>query len=152
MEKQKVTLFDKLNLTDKTHAQKVYERECFKFRIKLICALLAILPSICLLIYKSVAGIPILATLVDVVGAAGWIATLVSCPLTILKGVWKLVKMGWSIVPFFFFDLVGAAFGFVVAIFILVYAPVVYCAYGLYQCYLHKREAEEYLTTETTMN
>lgn len=117
MEKQKVTLFDKLNLTDMTHAQQVFEKESFKFRFKLICAILAILPTICFLIHDSIYHIPVLATILDIVAIIGWFATVISCPITILKGVCKLVKFGWWVVPFAILDLVGAAFGFVAAIF-----------------------------------
>lgn len=142
--KKKEKLFERVEITDQEFAQLTYDTEQKKFKFKLICTGISLFSTLGVFLWKVDLG-AILNELIAFVTIAGWVATLISSPLNVLKTIVKFAKIGWYIVPFYLIDLIGAALGAVLALYIFYAFPVVFCVIGLYQSYLNKKDAEEYL-------
>lgn len=142
--KTKEKLFERVEITDQEFAQQTYEKEQKKFKFKLICTVISLFSTVGCFLWKVDLG-AFLNELIAFVTVAGWVATLISSPLNVLKTIVKFAKIGWCIVPFYFIDLIGAALGAVLALYIFYAFPVVFCIVSLFQSYLNKKDAEEYL-------
>lgn len=145
MKKEKVSLFEKPEITNREYAQKTYDQESAKFKFKLICAGLSLLTSLGWLLQSVLGDSQFASILTGILLLIGFAATIISSPITLIKTAFKLVRFGWYIVPFALVDLFGAAVGAMAAIALFGFAPVVYCVIGLYQSYLSKKEAERFL-------
>lgn len=142
--KTKEKLFERMEITDQKFAQQIYDKEQKKFKFKLICTGISLFSTVGYFLWKVDLG-AFLNELIAFVTVTGWVATLISSPLNVLKTIVKFAKIGWYIVPFYLFDLIGAALGAGLALYIFYAFPVVFCVIGLYQSYLNKKDAEEYL-------
>lgn len=145
MKKEKVEIFSKNHFDCFESAQKLYDNENKKFKFKWILGIISIITPICWVIFYNDYHNEVLEKIVTVPIIIGWIAAIVSSPITIIKSVWKIGRWFWYIVPFFFFDIFGLIFGLALGLIVFAYIPTVYCAIGLYQSYLNKTEAAEYL-------
>lgn len=153
MEKKKINLFEKIDITDKDYAEKIVEKETTKFKFKLICTGVSLLTSIIWLFMDILEKSPgIIGDFFAILMILGWVATFIANPLTVIKTIWKCIYYGWYIVPIVFVDLCTAAIGFVIALFVLLYAPVIYCLIGLYSSYKAKKSAEEFLLLHNEMS
>lgn len=142
--KTKEKLFERMVIEDREFAQQTYDKEAKKFKFKLICTGISLFSTLGCFLWKVDLG-AFLNELIAFVTIAGWIATIISSPLNVLKTIVKFAKIGWYIVPFYLFDLIGATLGAVLALYIFYAFPVVFCIIGLYQSYLNKKYSEEYL-------
>lgn len=57
----------------------------------------------------------------------------------------KAAKFCYWIVPFILFDLIGFVVGLGIAFVAFFAAPVIFAAYNLYQSYITKKDASEFL-------
>ncbi len=142
--KTKEKLFERVVMTDQEFAQQTYDSEQKKFKFKLVCTGISLFSTVGYFLWKVDLG-TFLNELIAFLTVAGWIATLLSSPLNILKTIFKFAKIGWYIVPFYLIDLIGAILGAVLALYIFYAFPVVFCIIGLFQSYLNKEDAKEYL-------
>lgn len=154
MKKEKISLFEKVEITDPEYAQKLYNKETQKFKLKLICAGISLLTSISWLFYFLLESImpTTVEDLLLIPMAVGIIAAVVAGPITVVKTVFKIARTGWHIIPFFLLDIVGFLFGLIFAVLGLLFVPVLYCAIILYQSYNTKKEAESFLALDQTMS
>ena len=143
-DKKMESIFERREITDAQLAQEIYETERKKLTFKLVCAIISLFSTVSFLLMKKDFG-PILDEIIAFCGIAGWIATIASNPLNVLKSIVKFAKIGWYIIPFYFIDLLGLAIGAVFALYILFAFPIAYCAIGLYQSYINMSDAKEYL-------
>ncbi len=151
---EKNTLFEKVEITDPEYAQKLYEKETQKFKIKVICAGVSLLTSISWLLYfllESVLPTAIEDLLLIPLGI-GIIAAIISGPITIIKTIFKVGKIGYTIMPIILLDIFCFIMGILVALVALVYVPILHCAVILYQSYKAKKAAEEFLALDTVMS
>jgi len=148
--KERRKFFEKPEITELDYAQALLEKENKKFKFKLICTGISILPSIFWLVAKWLPS-NFFGDCCAIIAIIGWIATIICNPLGILKTMAKFTYFGLLLVPIVFFNIFAAAIGFVLALMLLIYAPVVYCLFGLYQSYLNKQEAEEFLYLNKTL-
>lgn len=150
----KNTLFEKVEITDPEYAQKLYEKETQKFKMKVICAGISLLTSISWLLYFLLESV--LPTTVEdlllIPITIGMIATIIAGPITIIKTIFKVSKIGWDIMPFFILGMLGFLFGFIFAVLALLFVPILHCAVILYQSYKTKKAAEEFLALDTVMS
>lgn len=154
MKKEKTSLFEKVEITDPEYAQKIYEKETQKFKLKLICAGVSLLTSISWLLYfllESVSPTAIEDLLLISLGI-GIIATIVSGPITIIKTIFKVGQIGYTIMPIILLDVFCFIIGIWLALAALLIAPVLHCAVILYQSYKNKKAAEEFLALDTVMS
>lgn len=148
------TLFEKVDITDPEYAQKLYEKETQKFKIKVICAGISLLTSISWLLYfllESVLPTAVEDLLLVPLGI-GIIATIVAGPITVLKTIFKVGKIGYTIMPIILLDAFCFIIGICLALAALLIVPVLYCAVILYQSYKTKKAAEEFLALDTVMS
>ena len=142
--KKQERLFERIEITDQEFAQKMYNDEPKKFKFKLICAGISLFSTVGFFLWKVDLG-TFLNNLIAFVSIAGWIATIISSPLNVLKTIVKFAKIGRYIIPFYFFDLIGVVLGAFLALYIFYGFPIIYCIIGLYQSYLNKKAAKDYL-------
>lgn len=154
MKKEKITLFEKVEITDPEYAQKLYDKETQKFKLKLICAGISLLTSISWLLFFLLESVmpTTVEDLLLIPMAVGIIVAVVAGPITVVKTVFKIAGTGWRIIPFFLLDIVGFLFGLIFAVLGLLFVPVLYCAIILYQSYNTKKEAEAFLALDHTMS
>lgn len=146
-QKKKVNLFERVEITDAEAAQELYDSECKKLKFKLICTAVSLFSTVGYFLWKVDLG-AFLNEVIACLTFAGWIATLLSSPLNVLKTIFKFAKFGWYIVPFFFIDIISAIVAAFLALYIFYAFPVVYCIVGVYQSYLNKTYAGECLEAD----
>lgn len=144
--KTKEPIFERMVIEDQEFAQQIYDKEQKKFKFKLICAGISLFSTIGYFLWNVNLG-ALLNELIAFGAIAGWVATLISSPLNVLKTILKFAKIGLYVVPFYLIDLIGAVLGAALALYIFYAFPVVFCIIGLYQSYLNKKDAEDYLTS-----
>ena len=146
MKKEKVRLFERIRVDDPEWARKTYDRENARFKIKMICTAVSLLTPIGWWVYSW--GLEVGAVLdfvFSLLMMLGWGATIVAAPGQVFKTILALAKIGWYIVPFVFFDLIGFVAGMSLGLVAFLYVPTVFCAMGIYQSHLNRKAAEEYL-------
>lgn len=139
--KEKVVFLEDVQIADKSAAQKLYEKENKWFIFKLICTVISLLGTIIMVtdsVGKSdIFGYVVILGIIACILAAG--------PFIVIKTCWNFVKLGWYLVPVFPIDICVALCAGVLGLVILLYAPVVYCLFGLAKSYKNKKQAEQYL-------
>ncbi len=131
-----------------TYKQEAYEKECKRFKFKAVCTLLSLAATVAFLLVMAYDGKEtplIIDGLIAVFGFLGWIATLISNPIIVLKSILKITITVYSLVPFFLFDILVAVLAFGAALYIAIIAPVIYCLYGLYLAYERKEAMKLYV-------
>lgn len=144
--KEKVSMFEHISYDDPEYAQKVYEKECGKMKFKGICFAVSIPGSIGG-IMMNVFGVSndFATDIIAILMLIAIIATLLSGPAIVLKTVWKVVKFGWYIIPFYILDLFGIILGFYASVMCFFTMPSVFAGINLYQSYVNKMDLEKYL-------
>lgn len=146
-QKEKVRLFEKVEITDPEYAQKLYDKEESKFKWKLICFGVALLGSIGgAICFGNVGANGFVYDLLGVLWLLGIAAVIAAGSfMSLIKIILKFGKIAYTIVPFILIDVVcfifGAAFGFIVCMIL----PVIPCGMTLYQSYKNIKEAQNYL-------
>lgn len=145
--KTKETMFEKgAEFANLNQAKQVAEKEGKKIKFKLICAAISLVTSIAWLIYGSgVEG----TTAEDVLGwlvVIGVAAMLVCTNVSYLKYFGKCCKITWFLIPIFPIDLIFCIMGGVAFMMASLYVPVLPCLITLYQSYITKKEAENYIS------
>lgn len=146
-EKNKVSLFEKVNITDPEYAEKLYQKEKKKQKIKLICTGLAAIGSIAGLLYIS-GSIESETLIVAIFGvwAVGFIAALVAGSfINFFKVVFKFASIIYYIIPFILFDILGFVFGLAIGLIGVVLFPVIPCIITLWQSRQNMKYAKDYL-------
>ncbi len=150
-EKKKISIFEKIQLTDMTYAKHTYEKEKLKFKIRLVCTVLAAIGTVCYSIFvKRGLDNPAFLDYLLVTGTLfGWAATLVAgYVIKVFSLVFKCGLFVYYLIPFFFFDLFGFVAGAVFALWIILFYPIVPCLIFLFQSGRNMLEAKEYLNCE----
>lgn len=154
---KKVNLFEKVDITDPDYATKLYEKEEQKWKLKLICTVIAALGSIGSMLNGNFlqSDHDVLATICGFFWLGGIVASFIASPINVLKVILKFGSVAYHIVPFLLIDLVsfilGLGLGFV-AVFML---PVIPCLVTLYQSHQNMKYAKDYLAmyhNEKTVN
>lgn len=145
-QKKKVQLFEGVEISDLEYARTVYNKEKSRLKFKLICAGIALLTSIIWLFSDTIKDLHVISTVMAIIMSAGYVAALISCPFVIIKTVFKVARFMYALVPFILLDVFAGAIGLVAALFVFLYAPVAYCAIGIYQSYKNLNEAKAFLT------
>ena len=145
--KTKETMFEKgTEFVNLNHAKQVAEKEGKKIKFKLICSAISLVTSIAWLIYGSgVEG----TTAEDILGwlvVIGVAAMLVCTNISYLKYFGKCCKITWFLIPIFPVDLIFCVMGGVAFMMASLYVPVLPCLITLYQSYITKKEAENYIS------
>lgn len=150
--KEKVKFFERVVIEDVSYAEEVYERESKRFKISLICTAVAALGTLLFNVGQTSDALKLLLW-----GVFGWatvlfygeglIGTILTGPKNVLKLIWKVGLFGYWIVPFFGIDLLGFVFSISAALIVLVFYPVVFSLYNLYQSYTNMKDAEDFLNT-----
>ena len=149
MDKQKkpVNFFERIEVTDPDYAQKVYDKESSRFKLKQICMCLALVASICGLVMVSVHDIaPFLISSMGFLWLLGFIATIIAGSLAnYLKIVFKFGQAAYYHIPFIFVDIVCFILGATIGLMVCLMFPVIPCVITLYQSYQNLKGAKEYL-------
>ena len=145
--KTKETMFEKgTEFVNLNHAKQVAEKEGKKIKFKLICSAISLVTSIAWLIYGSgVEG----TTAEDILGwfvVIGVAAMLVCTNINYFKYFGKCCKITWFLIPVFPIDLIFCVMGGAAFMMSSLYAPVVPCLISLYQSYVNKKEADNYIS------
>lgn len=144
---EKPSFIEKEEITNEAYAHELLEKEGKKFKFKLICTCISILTTIMWIVGTGVGKIPeaIEYIIVGILGI-GILATIISSPIEILKIIGKFIKYGFYVgVANPIFILLTVPLAALLAIFLLIYAPVVYCGVSLYNSYQKKKSAEMFL-------
>ncbi len=156
-EKKTISLFEKVKIEDPAYAQKLYDKECLKFKIKLICTVYCAVGSIIisLILWGPLKDYPetLFLDIVAIFGLLSYVACIVGGGL--IKGLKLLGYIGlaaWYIIPIFPIDLIALAVAGVFSLMVLMSAPVIPAAISLYQSYKNKKEAEEFLALSNSAN
>ena len=156
MKKKKVSLFEKVEITDKSYAQKLYEKEKIKMKIKTVCTVIAAVGSICgvVAITGKVNSSPsLIVNLVSFIWLAGIAAALISgSVINTLKFILKFGQIGFYIVPFALIDLLGFVLGLAFGLIAMLILPVVPSLMTLYQSYINMKDAKDFLALDIVMN
>ena len=154
--KEKVKLFERVEISGPEFAKELYEKESKKFKFRLICTIAALAATLAFSLFlgplKNLTDIAVIDILVSSVYIIGMILTVVSGPVGVLKLFLKAGKFCYWIVPFVLFDLIGFIFGLCMALSVFCFAPVVFAAYNLYQSYITKKDASEFLALADIMS
>lgn len=146
--KNKETMFEKgTEFTNLNHAKQVAEKEGKKIKFKLICAGISLLTTIVWLLYWF-AGIEGTA-MGDVLGVPlviGVVAMFVCTNISYFKYFGKCCKITWFLIPIFPIDIIFCIMGGVAFMMASLYVPVLPCLITLYQSYITKKEAENYIS------
>ncbi len=146
--KNKETMFEKgTEFTNLNHAKQVAEKEGKKIKFKLICAGISLLTTIVWLLYWF-AGIEGTA-MEDVLGVPlviGVVAMFVCTNISYFKYFGKCCKITWFLIPIFPIDIIFCIMGGVAFMMASLYVPVLPCLITLYQSYITKKEAENYIS------
>lgn len=146
-EKNKVRLFESVNITDPEYAEKLYQKEKKKQKIKLICTGIAAIGSIAGLLYIS-GSIESEALIVAIfaVWAVGFIAALIAGSfINFFKVVFKFASIIYYIIPFILLDILGFVFGLAIGLMGVVLFPIIPCIITLWQSRQNMKYAKDYL-------
>lgn len=147
--KEKVKLFEKVEISGPEFAKELYEKESKKFKFRLVCTIAALIATLIFILFSgplsSLSDIAVIETVSIVIYVGGLLCTLLSGPVGVLKLFLKAGKFCYWIVPFILFDLIFFVIGLAVALIAFCVAPVIFAAYNLYQSYLTKKDAQEFL-------
>lgn len=144
--KEKVNMFEHISYDDPEYAQKVYGKECGKMKFRGICFAVSIPGSIGGIMMNVFGVMNDLATdIIVILMLIAIIATLLSGSVIVLKTVWKVVRFGWYIIPFYILDLFGIILGFYVSVMCFITIPSVFAGINWYQSYVNKVDLEKYL-------
>lgn len=144
---KKAKMFEKPEFNSVEEAERLYDKENKKFKIKLILTILAALGSVGWLIFLNLGNSnDFLAGLGLVLVIIGILSALI-CGVVIktLKLVFKCAEIGWFVVPFFPADLIGAVVGLFVGFFAFIFVPVLVCLATLRQSKINMDEAERFV-------
>lgn len=148
-DKQKVKFFEKIEITDPEYAQKVYEKEERKFKIKLIFTGIALLGSIggFLVINNTGKGF-----IYDCLGITWLLGILCALLAGSIKNIFKIIftigKFGYFLAVPFPLDIVCFVFGIGIGILLCFMLPVIPCVITLYESYQNKKSAKDYLALQ----
>lgn len=92
MKKEKVNLFEKIDINDPDYAQRVYDKETEKFKFKLICGGISLLTSIAWLCVNAFGMNSVAANITGLFIPVGIIATILSSPKSIFARHGKSLK------------------------------------------------------------
>ncbi len=149
--KEKIKFFERVVIEDVSYAEEVYERESERFKISLICTAVAALGTLLFNACQTDAfeflAWGVFGWISTLFYGAGLIGTILTGPKNVIKLVWKIGLFGYWIVPFWIFDIFGFIFALCIAFIALVYYPVVYALYNVYQSYTNMKDAEDFLNT-----
>ena len=157
MEKKKVKFFERIEITDPEYAQKVYDKETKRFKLKLICAGVSLIGSICGFVLFNGSGMDrgFLMSLMGILWGLGIVATFVAGSLlNFFKIILKFGQAAYNIVPYIFIDMLCFVFGAALGLIVCFVFPVVPCSLALYQSYHNLKDAKDYLALyhyETTV-
>lgn len=144
--KKKVSLFERIEITDPDYAQKMYDKEVNKFKFKLICTGVALVGSVGGWFLINPISNNFLSTCLSVLWLVGVIATIAAGSIgNLFKVIFKFGKIAYNIVPFILIDLVCFVFGLALGFLVCMLFPVVPCAITLYQSKENIRNAKDYL-------
>lgn len=147
-QKKKVSLFERIEITDPEYAQKVYDKEKSRFKFKLICGAIALIGSICALVMFKVlsSGNEFLSALLSAFWLLGIVASMIAgYLLNFFKVILKFGQIAYHIIPFVLVDLVGFVFGAAFGLMVCFMLPIVPCAVTLYQSYQNLKDTKDYL-------
>ena len=138
--KEKPSFIEKEEITNEAHARELLEKESKKFKFKLICTGISVLTTI-----MWVLGFVIEYIMVGISGI-GILATIICGPIEIFKIIGKFIKYGFYIgVAFPLFLILTVPMAALLAVYLLIFAPVIYSAVALYNSYQKKKDAEIFL-------
>lgn len=163
-ESPKIELFEKTEITNEDIAKQVAETEKKWLIFRLVCTILALIPTIFFLVPESaIDKIPEYGFWDWFFGAiliSGWIGMLICAykivfklfSFLIRKGAW----IGYMIVPYVGWDMLGGfmggAIGFGLAAACVAFFPAAFCLPSLIQSYMNYKNAKAYLEYETAAN
>lgn len=143
--KENASFFTKKEIHGIEYAQKEYDMECLRFRMKLVCAGISLLSPLSFLVFSIFGDVGIwnvIETLMIVVACG---ATLAANPIISLRTVWKFGVIGYWIVPFLLINFIGFILGIFLALMLFIVFPTFYCVIGLIQSYRDKKDTRTYL-------
>lgn len=145
--KTKETMFEKgTEFVNLNHAKQVSEKEGKKIKFKLICSAISLVTSIAWLIYGSgVEG----TTAEDILGwfvVIGIVAMFACTNISYFKYFGKCCKITWFLIPIFPIDIIFCILGGTAFMMASLYVPVLPCLITLYQSYITKKEADNYIS------
>ena len=149
MKKEKVNFFERLEITDPEYAQKLYDKEEKKLKLKLICTAIAAVGSIggayC---FTNVRSSGFLFNLLGFFWIAGMVAIIVAGSFkNLLNIILKFGKIAYYIIPFPLIDIFCFIFGAAIGFIACMVLPVIPCGITLYQSYKNINEAKNYLAS-----
>ncbi len=151
-EKAREKLFERVNIADPEYAQKLYDKEKIKLKIKLVCIIIAAMGSICGYIYvfgEQIDKNTFWHSVCGVMWMLGLLSTLVAGSFfNIFKVIFKVGQFGYNLIPFFLLNLLGFVFGLAFGIIVAITLPVIPCAMTLYQSWQNMNDAEDYLESD----
>lgn len=151
MKKEKISLFEKIDITEPNFAKKLYSKEKTKCKIKVICVTLAAIGSICgyLYIFGEIDKSSAAHDICGVVWFIGLIAAIIAgSVINFFKVILKVGQLGYHLVPFILLDILGFVFGLAFGLMVAVTLPVIPAAMTLYQSWQNLKDAESYLLEE----
>lgn len=145
--KEKVTFFERIEITDPEYAQKIYDKENSRFKLKLVCTGVAFIASICGFIMLNVHNASsFLSGLMGFLWLLGIVATIIAGSLlNFIKVILKFGKFAYCIVPFILINMVCFVFGALIGFIVCLIFPVVPCGITLYQSYQNLKDTKNYL-------
>lgn len=136
---------------NKEEAMKILNREEKKFVLNIVATVCALLGTFLFLVSQSESFDFLFTGVLEYISfgiyAAGLLGTIALNPIKTFKSIIKVAKFGYNITPFILFDFIGAAIFFLIGLMGLVYVPVAYAAYNLYDSFRIKKEANLFLAT-----
>ncbi len=155
-EKPKVKLFERVNIADSDYAQKLYDKEKQWLKVVLICTAISAVATVSDMVMLHL-GSEISGTIFEILVVTMWFVGMLAQfvagkAIVPIKMIWTFIKLGYNIIPFILFDLLGAVAGLVVGAVIIIYLPVISCLYALYQSYRNLKDAEQFLALDKTMS
>ncbi|MGN0527503.1 MAG: hypothetical protein ACI4IE_00115 [Eubacterium sp.] len=155
-DKKAENLFQRKIFTDLEYAQKSYKKEQCILSVKIICTVLSIWPTVVMLLQKKITNRITADSFIDYLLAGimilGYLATILCAYKFIFKLFGILISFGFSIVPFLLFDIIGAGIGFLIAIALVAFLPIVPCIISLIQTIINFIDAKKYLSNESIQN
>lgn len=153
--KQKVSLFATEFIESEDAAHEIVERNNQKLDRCQKGVMIAGIASLCWVIFYFLSDHNFPEVLLCVLSAVAIASAIISYVfaggiLLAVKTMFKLAKIGWYIVPFFFLDLAAAAVGLAIGLAALIYLPIIYVGLSYIQTRKNIKEAEIYLGISRT--
>lgn len=145
--KEKPSFIEKEEITNEAHARELLEKESKKFKFKLICTGISVLTTIMWVLGFTIDDLPNVIEYIMVgISGIGILATIICGPIEIFKIIGKFIKYGFYIgVAFPLFLILTVPMAALLAVYLLIFAPVIYSAVALYNSYQKKKDAEIFL-------